>query len=897
MSIAIKSGAKVLYQWERGVALTASTPCDILRISREDDRVTDDLYPVISGSTGTALIPDRMLTESGYLHVSRIDHADGSERVLETVRILVRHAAKPQNTASSTKEVGDMQALRMQMAALERAAREGKFDGKDGITPHIGENGNWFAGDVDFGIRAQGEKGDKGDPGDVPHIGENGNWFVGDIDTGVKARNVDVSLYADDLYTSGVLVTDDLESFVMTGGVREDGKPQIVTSPGVAYIKGVRRWLNTSRRTYDVRDTDRVQAQYLRLNEATGEIGLAIWHDVTINGDLDNGGEIVDEFTGEVIPKRSGGYYDVILCIVTIPAGATEVTPDMIRDLRGDERYCGFVRSKVDGGAKALTEHNVSETAHNDIRLLLSGLTERLNAIADSDDTTLDQLSEIVAYIKANKTLIESVTTSKVNVADIVDNLTTNVSDQPLSAKMGVELRRLIRTVENSANNAMSQASSAQSMASSAMNHASSAEEIASSAMNHASSAEEIASSAMQRASSAEQMASAAQTEIEKLKENGVPGGGAGTSVEEIHIGADEPTDGEKLWIDLDDDGDGLTAEDVKNALGYTPANAEAVGELSEAIADKLSINQGAANVGKILVVGADGNLTLTDMPEGGASGDVTGVLDDSKNILLTGNLADGTYTLKWKVVDENGEASYVDAGALEVSSIVTYTVTQNLTEVTSDYSVTAVRNGESITVNLTANDGYNLKSITVTMGGTDITSTAVSGSKVTIASVTGDVVITAVAEEIKVIEPVTVDIALTDGLRLGSDGTDRTQAGYCATEDINLSNIPKPCTIQLTKAKWLVFDGESNAMIRVYAKKADGTKLISDVIKENVGGSYFTVVDNSDIGNDVVVTVTSNDVGYIRFSGQWTHTGASDSNNSFAAANTKATLTYTPES
>jgi hypothetical protein len=162
---------------------------------------------------------------------------------------------------------------------------------------------------------------------------------------------VDVSLYADDLYTSGVLVTDDLDSFVMTGGAREDGKPQIVTSPGVAYIKGVRRWLNTSRRTYDVRDTDRVQAQYLRLNEATGEIGLAIWHDVTINGDLDNGGEIVDEFTGEVIPKRSGGYYDLILCVATIPAGATEVTPDMIRDLRGDERYCGFVRSKVDGGA------------------------------------------------------------------------------------------------------------------------------------------------------------------------------------------------------------------------------------------------------------------------------------------------------------------------------------------------------------------------------------------------------------------------------------------------------------------------------------------------------------------------------------------------------------------
>lgn len=185
MSITIKSGAKVLYQWERGVALTASTPCDILRISREDDRVTDDLYPVISGSTGTALIPDRMLTESGYLHVSRIDHADGSERVLETVRILVRHAAKPQNTASSTKEIDDMQTIRMQMAALERAAREGKFDGKDGTTPHIGGNGNWWLGDDDTGIAAT------GDDGITPHIGGNGNWYIGDTDTGVKATGKD----------------------------------------------------------------------------------------------------------------------------------------------------------------------------------------------------------------------------------------------------------------------------------------------------------------------------------------------------------------------------------------------------------------------------------------------------------------------------------------------------------------------------------------------------------------------------------------------------------------------------------------------------------------------------------------------------------------------------------
>lgn len=92
----------------------------------------------------------------------------------------------------------------------------------------------------------------------------------------------------------------------------------------------------------------------------------------------------------------------------------------------------------------AVSTHNVNTSAHNDIRDLISGLSTRLNALADSDDTTLDQMSEIVAYIKANKGLIDSVTTSKVNTADIVDNLTTNVATKPLSAAQGVALKALV---------------------------------------------------------------------------------------------------------------------------------------------------------------------------------------------------------------------------------------------------------------------------------------------------------------------------------------------------------------------------------------------------------------------------------------------------------------------
>lgn len=100
--------------------------------------------------------------------------------------------------------------------------------------------------------------------------------------------------------------------------------------------------------------------------------------------------------------------------------------------------------------ASAVSSHNTSTTAHGDIRDLIEELTTRLNALADSDDTTLDQMSEIVAYIKSNKSLIDSITTSKVNVSDIVNNLTTNVSNKPLSAAQGVALKALIDAINTS---------------------------------------------------------------------------------------------------------------------------------------------------------------------------------------------------------------------------------------------------------------------------------------------------------------------------------------------------------------------------------------------------------------------------------------------------------------
>ena len=49
--------------------------------------------------------------------------------------------------------------------ALAAAKASGEFDGADGLTPTIGENGNWYLGDMDTGKPSRGDKGDKGETG------------------------------------------------------------------------------------------------------------------------------------------------------------------------------------------------------------------------------------------------------------------------------------------------------------------------------------------------------------------------------------------------------------------------------------------------------------------------------------------------------------------------------------------------------------------------------------------------------------------------------------------------------------------------------------------------------------------------------------------------------------
>ena len=120
---------------------------------------------------------------------------------------------------------------------------------------------------------------------------------------------------------------------------------------------------------------------------------------------------------------------------------AQSYTNEAIKDLAS----ISDVQSKI-------SAHNTDTTSHNDIRVLIQELITKLNNFLDVDEETTDQLSEVLTLINNNKGTLESLTTNKINVSDIIDNLTTANSEKVLSANQGVEIKKLIDALQSAVN-------------------------------------------------------------------------------------------------------------------------------------------------------------------------------------------------------------------------------------------------------------------------------------------------------------------------------------------------------------------------------------------------------------------------------------------------------------
>lgn len=120
--------------------------------------------------------------------------------------------------------------------------------------------------------------------------------------------------------------------------------------------------------------------------------------------------------------------------------------------------------------------------------------------------------------------------------------------------------------------------------------------------------------------------------------------------------------------------------------------------------------------------------------------------------------------------------------GAVTVTAVastpsVTYNITRNLTNCASSNTADTISEGAAYTTTLSPTGTYKkLGAITVTMGGTDISASAVSGSTVTIASVTGDIAITCAAVITNIIDTVGIS---ADTRLSASSGANKAQTGH----------------------------------------------------------------------------------------------------------------------
>lgn len=192
-----------------------------------------------------------------------------------------------------------------------------------------------------------------------------------------------------------------------------------------------------------------------------------------------------------------------------------------------------------------------------------------------------------------------------------------------------------------------------------------------------------------------------------------------------------------------------------------------------------------------------------------------------------------------------------------------TYTVTYDLTKASSSNTNTAV-SGSGYTTTLTANDNCVFDSVKITMGGTDITSSAYTSSTgvVNITTVTGNIVITVVAS---IYNYIRLAIDRPDGtLKIGEKGYRAglrfsTQDGYSLRDDANYCStgfieVPKKATIRIKNAT-LASSSTSNGYINLYTYKAIG--------KTDTAIGYSTLISNTTNGI-TTITIADSSIKYI---------------------------------
>lgn len=124
---------------------------------------------IVLGSSNRCTVPYEVLRQPQAVYVGV--YGSDLERVLTTPWCLlgmVQPGAEggepiPDPTPTVYEQILELERQAVEAAeALREDAENGVFDGSDGITPTIGQNGNWYLGETDTGCPSRGERGYSG---------------------------------------------------------------------------------------------------------------------------------------------------------------------------------------------------------------------------------------------------------------------------------------------------------------------------------------------------------------------------------------------------------------------------------------------------------------------------------------------------------------------------------------------------------------------------------------------------------------------------------------------------------------------------------------------------------------------------------------------------------------
>lgn len=203
------------------------------------------------------------------------------------------------------------------------------------------------------------------------------------------------------------------------------------------------------------------------------------------------------------------------------------------------------------------------------------------------------------------------------------------------------------------------------------------------------------------------------------------------------------------------------------------------------------------------------------------------------------------------------------------VAAKVYHGITNTLSNVSTSNSASSVEDGASYSATLTAKDGYTMEggTVKVTMGGADVTASAYSGGKVSIASVTGDVVITATAVAVPTGPENLIDtVGYKDGVRLStSSGGESTEAGHVTTGFIPITGDD----VIRTSGVDFNFVSGSNKSAYVIYQSDKSTKVTSNNIKPLTGNVTITLDSSGNITYANFGASVPSGGGYLRICGK----------------------------